>query len=231
VTELLIEKPFENADVIFHQAASKKNICLKDPRRDLDVNGFGTLRMLRLAERHNIKKFVHASTGSVYGEVDGKITEDTPTKPVSYYGVSKLAGEGYARLFMDRLNITILRYFHVYGPRQETDPNLGGVVSIFRKILEDDGTITIHGSGEQQRVFTHVSDVVDANIEVWKNLRAKGQIYNCAANKRTTINQLARKLGAERIEYDDPLPGDIYHFDVDSSRIRQLGVRFRNFGD
>ena len=229
ITEPLPEIPFMNCDVIFHNAASKKNICLKDPQRDLLVNGGGALRLLKLAQRHKIKKFVHASTGSVYGEVSGSITEDTPTRPVSYYGVSKLAGEGYVRLFAESLSVTILRYFHVYGPRQETDPNLGGVVSIFRKIIQEYGTITVHGSGEQERVFTHVEDVVDANIKVWKDPRANGQIYNCASNKKTTINQLARKLGAVSIQYGPRLEGDIDKFNVDSSKIRKLGVKFRPF--
>ena len=117
-------REFEKADVIFHNAASKKNICLQDPSRDLRVNGGGALNLLQLAKKYKVKKFIHASTGSVYGDVIGKITETTCANPVSYYGISKLAGENYVRYFSNThgLNTTILRYFHVYGERQEDDP-------------------------------------------------------------------------------------------------------------
>ena len=226
---LLFKDAFIGCDVVFHNAASKKNICLKNPRKDLQVNGGGTLLMLQMAVKYGVKKFVHASTGSVYGEVEGKITEDTPTNPVSYYGISKLAGESYVRLFSDKLNITVLRYFHIWGDRQENDPALGGVVAIFKDRIERDLTIDVHGSGEQQRVFTHVDDIVEANIRVWKDKRAQGQVFNCAANKKVTINQLATKLGAVTINYVDPSPGDSFKFDVDSSKIGKLGVKFKGF--
>ena len=108
------EEELKDVDVIFNQAASKKNICLRNPQRDIDVNGKGTLVLLEFAKKHGIR-FVHASTGSVYGEVDGKITEDTPLNPVSYYGVSKLAGERYVAMYQKDIDAVILRYFHVYG--------------------------------------------------------------------------------------------------------------------
>ena len=126
-------------DIVFHQAASKKTICLNNPRLDLEINAKGTFNLLELSVKHNVKKFVHASTGSVYGEAQYKPQDEQhPLNPTSYYGVSKLAGEKYVRAFHDlyNLNVTILRYFHVYGPRQESS-DVGGVVSIFtRRILE-----------------------------------------------------------------------------------------------
>lgn len=224
-----LHKAFTGCDVIFHNAASKKNISEASPSRDLRVNAGGVLNLLRYAQQYKVSKFVHASTGSVYGEADGIITEDTLTRPVSYYGVSKLAGENYVRLFSNRFNISILRYFHVYGPKQETDPNLGGVVSIMSKQIANDKTITIHGSGEQERVFTYVDDIVNANITVWKSEKARGQIYNCASSKVTTIKQLAESLGAKKINHGDPLPGDIFKFNVDASKIEKLGVTFRDY--
>src|SRR5689334_4737790 len=129
---------FDGADIVFHNAASKKNICLLDPARDLDVNAGGTLNLLRHAIKYKVGKFVHASTGSVYGEPRIFPTDEHhPYEPVSYYGVSKLAGERYVDVFhrLHELNTTILRYFHVYGPRQESN-EFGGVVSIFaRRII------------------------------------------------------------------------------------------------
>ena len=226
---------FDGCDVIFHNAASKKNICLRDPVRDLHVNGGGTLMLLQLAKEYKVKKFVHASTGSVYGTVIGTITEETPLNPVSYYGISKLAGESYVRHFgyAYDMNVTILRYFHVYGNGQENDPALGGVVAIFKNQIESSRAIMIHGSGEQERVFTHVDDIVEANIQSWKQSRAYCKTYNCASDEKTTVGELADILmdnyGVVETEYTDPLPGDIFWFDVDATRIKELGVNFRGF--
>lgn len=113
-----LPKYFEGVDLVFHNAASKKNICLQDPRRDLEVNAKGTYNLLELAKAFKVKKFVHASTGSVYGEAQyHPQDENHPLKPVSYYGVSKLAGERYVELFnhIFGLNTTVLRYFLFLG--------------------------------------------------------------------------------------------------------------------
>lgn len=121
-------------DIIFHQAASKKTVCLIDPRKDLDINAKGTFNLLDLAVRHKVKKFVHASTGSVYGEpVFFPQGENHPLNPVSYYGISKLAGEKYVIAFtkMHGLNATVLRYYHVYGPRQEHSDVGGGSIYFY----------------------------------------------------------------------------------------------------
>ncbi len=218
----------KDVDVVFHNAASKKNICLRDPEYDLDVNGKGTLILLRACAEAGVKKFVHASTGSVYGEVNGMINENTLCVPVSYYGVSKLAGERYVSMY--DMNTTILRYFHVYGERQEDDPDLGGVVAVFKKLIKERKPITIHGTGNQQRSFTHVSDVVEANIQAWLNPISKGQVYNVASAQYTTIAGMAKKLGATDIKYTKSLEGDIFRFDIDNSKIiSELGIKFRSY--
>jgi UDP-glucose 4-epimerase len=121
---------FEGVDVVFHQAASKKTICLNNPRLDLDINAKGTFNLLELAVKHKVKKFVHGSTGSVYGEAQYfPQDEKHPLVPTSYYGVSKLAGEKYVKAFQHLygLDTTVLRYFHIYGSRQESS-DVGGVV-------------------------------------------------------------------------------------------------------
>lgn len=225
----------DGVHVVFHNAASKKNVCLTDPARDMAVNGIGTLRLLQAARKHGVLKFVHASTGSVYGEVKGITTEDTPFRPVSYYGVSKMAGESYVQLFHDLygMNTTILRYFHVYGPRQETDPKLGGVVSIFSDKISRGEGITIHGDGQQTRVFTYVGDIVNANMKAWMVPSARGKVYNCASSTAITIKEMARLLMKHHktsvsIVHEPRLIGDIDYFNVDSSRIfNDLNVSFR----
>jgi len=223
--------------VVFHNAASKKNVCLVDPESDLEVNSKGTLRLLLACKEAGVKNFIHASTGSVYGEANGLLKEDGPVNPVSYYGISKLAGEKYARLFASKgINVVIIRYFHVYGSRQEDDPSLGGVVSVFKRQIAEGGPITIHGDGNQKRVFTHVDDVVEANLNAWHQAESlSGNVYNCASNVPISIFALAGILIHQSykkiiLEYCSPLEGDIYHFDVDNSRIiKDLSIVFTPF--
>ena len=225
---------FKDVDIIFHNAASKKSICLKDPRRDLLVNGTGTFNLLELSIKNKVKKFVHASTGSVYGERVAKQDEDHPLNPVSYYGVSKLAGEKYVGVFhkLYNLDTTVLRYFHVYGSRQESN-EYGGVVAIFtRKVLLGENPI-IFGTGKQERSFTHVDDVVLANLIAATNSRTTGQIYNCASGISITINELCREVikyfHREDLKpiYKDWMVGDIKKFQIDNTRLKKLGVNFQ----
>jgi UDP-glucose 4-epimerase len=223
----------KDVDVVFHNAASKKNICLRDPSRDMEVNGIGTLNLLRLCVHHGIPKFIHASTGSVYGEVRGIIGEITPRNPCSYYGISKTAGESYVEYFRRFMDTTILRYFHVYGERQDKSQDKGGVVTIFSDKIKRGEEITIHGDGLQKRVFTHVSDIVDANIKAWENPASSGQVYNCASSEKMSVMQLANRLmekygNATKINFSKALEGDIYDFNVDTRKIsRELNVNFK----
>lgn len=229
-----LKKLFSGVDVVFHQAASKKTVCLADPRKDLDINAKGTFNLLELARDTGVKKFVHASTGSVYGEAQYfPQDEKHPLDPSSYYGVSKLAGERYVMTFRKLYGVdaTVLRYFHVYGPRQESS-DVGGVVSIFTRCMLQNQPITIHGDGTQQRSFTYVGDVVEANLRAAKLLVANGKVYNCASGIRVTVKELANMVGEiigvkPEIRYGDWLPGDIKTFEIDNSLIRRdLGLEF-----
>jgi len=226
---------FKGVDIVFHEAASKKTICLKDPRRDLEINAKGTFNVLELAKDFGVKKVVHASTGSVYGEaLYFPQDEKHPLNPTSYYGVSKLAGEKYAKAFehLYGLDTTILRYFHVYGPRQEYG-DFGGVVSIFGRRAIKDEPLIIFGDGSQQRSFTYVKDVVAATIFVAEKEGTKGQCYNCASGINVTVKELADKIldisGKKNLEikYEDWMPGDIKVFDVDNSKLKNLGFEFK----
>jgi nucleoside-diphosphate-sugar epimerase len=231
-----MEELFEGTDTVFHNAASKKNVCLHDPQKDLAVNAGGTLNLLELSKKHGVRKFVHASTGSVYGEPSQFPTDEThPLRPVSYYGVSKLAGERYVDVFhkLYGLDTTILRYFHVYGPRQESN-EFGGVVSIFlRRLVNGEGPI-VFGDGHQVRSFTWVKDIVEANIRSAAMNEASGKVYNTASGIKVSINELAERMtkivdatGRLKVLYGEPLIGDIMNFDIDNSQIiRDLGVKF-----
>jgi nucleoside-diphosphate-sugar epimerase len=233
-----MDAAFEGVDTVFHNAASKKNVCLIDPGRDLEVNAGGALNLLRKAVDHKVRKFVHASTGSVYGEPQiFPTTEAHPFEPVSYYGVSKLAGERYVDVFhkLHGVDSTILRYFHVYGPRQESN-EFGGVVSIFLRRITQGQNPVVFGDGEQVRSFTYVRDLVAANIAAATDPRASGEAYNVASGIRVSINELAEGMLAIldpekqlKVEHGDPLVGDIMNFDVDNKKIRdELGIRFES---
>jgi nucleoside-diphosphate-sugar epimerase len=230
-----MEMLFSGADIIFNNAASKKNICLHNPAKDLAVNSGGTLNLLELAVKHNVKKFVHASTGSVYGEpVVFPSDEAHQLRPVSYYGVSKLAGERYVDVFshLYGLDTTILRYFHVYGPRQESN-EFGGVVSIFLRRITEGKRPVVFGDGRQVRSFTWVGDLVRVNLLAAQEPQARGQVYNAASAIRVSINDLAdnmlRILDAKHlgVEHGPPLIGDIMNFDISNEKVvKDLGVEF-----
>ncbi|MBX2827778.1 MAG: SDR family NAD(P)-dependent oxidoreductase [Flavobacteriaceae bacterium] len=223
---------FGDVDVVFHQACSKMTICLKDPLRDLEVNAAGTFNLLELARDTGVKKFVHVSTGSVYGIAQYFPTDEKhPVNPTSYYGVSKLAGEKYVRAFahLYDMNTSILRYYHVYGPKQDSG-DYGGVIGIFCKQAIKNEDLTIFGDGTQIRSFTYVKDVVNINKLVAKK-GGQGEAYNCASGLKVSINDIATKITAlagatSEIRYADWKPGDIKDFEVSHQKITDLGFEF-----
>ena len=230
-----LEKLFEGADVIFNQACSKNTVCMKNPARDLEVNAEGTLNCLHAALKQKVPKFVHASSGSVYGRVtEFPSSELTPLNPVSYYGVSKLAGERYTALFstLYGMNTNILRYYHVFGPRQDFG-DFGGVVAIFARNAIRDEPITIYGDGNQVRSFTYVEDVVRINRHMAENSIPSGEAYNCASGVKITIKELAEKVlqffgrNPEDIIYKEWRPGDIKEFHVANEKLKKTGFDFK----
>lgn len=225
----------DGVDVVFHNAAAKKVASTEDPNLDLDVNARGTLNLLRLSRQRGVRKFVHASTGSVYGHPVTKPQDEThPTAPTTLYGVSKLAGEQYARVFhsLYGLDTTVLRYFHVYGPRQENDAGAGVAWVFVQRALQGKGPV-IHGDGSQERTFTYVGDVVAANLLVAVTEGTAGQVYNCSSGIGTTVGELAAKVlqmtGRQDLEatYEDWRLGEVLEFDVDNSKLRDTGFEFR----
>lgn len=223
---------FDGVDIVFHNAACKKTMSMKKPTLDVDTNVKGTLNVVRMASEHAVRKVVVASTGSVYGEAtEFPQTEEHPLVPVSLYGINKLAGESIARMYCRQhdLDVTVLRYFHVYGPRQESGP-FGGVIAIFCAHLLRGEAPTIFGDGSQQRSFTYVDDVVRANLLAAVDPRASGEVYNCASGIKVTVGEMYRML-AEHAGHADLEPGygpwaegDIKIFDVGNDRIAALGM-------
>lgn len=231
-----IEPHFDGVDVVFHNAASKNTVCRDDPNRDLLVNGWGAWCVAEAARRQGVKKLVHASTGSVYGElVRSPQDEEHPLAPRSFYGTSKLAGESYLRAFKayypDEFRFSVIRYFHVYGPRQESG-DWGGVIPIFIRRALSDEPLVIFGDGSQIRSFTYVGDDVAANIALANSEETDSQAFNAASGIKVTILELAhhilKLLNKEdlAIEFQSWRPGDIKDFDVDNRKIASVGATF-----
>ena len=230
-----LARHFDGVDVVFHNAAAKKLVSGLDPRRYLEVNVKGTFNVLEQSRASGVKKLVHASTGSVYGKYSGGVQdEDYLLEPRSYYGVSKLAGEHYVHLFNREygLDTSILRYFHVYGTRQESN-EFGGVVAIFIRNMVNGETPVIFGDGTQERSFTWVKDVVKANLLVATSPDASGETYNCASGVRVTVQELCDrtielfgKAGEVTPRHDSWLSGDQRRFNISNRKIIDLGMTF-----
>lgn len=229
-------RPYLNGiDIVFHQAVSKNTVCLKDPQKDLEINALGTLNLLTAAREAGVKKFVHASTGSVYGDTRYYPSdEEHPLNPNSFYGVSKLAAEKYVRAFhhLYGMDVSILRYYHVFGPRQDYS-DVGGVVSIFGRRAFQNLPLTIYGDGTQLRSFTFVKDIVNANKFLALTDDVSGEAFNCASGVKVTIQELAEAVlkyfdkPSLSILYEEWKPGDIKIFNVSHKKLTDLGFKFQ----
>ena len=226
-----LDADLTDVDVVFHLACTSLPVSMRDPELDLRTNALGTLRLLEAVARAGVRKYVHASSGSVFGEpLAGRQDEDHLTRPASFYGVSKLAGESYVRVMADLhgIDFAALRYYKVVGPRQAAGDD-GGVVPIFiRRALAREPLI-VHGTGEQVRSFTSVHDVVAATLLAADHPAARG-FYNVGSARTATIGELATfvsdVVGGVPILHAPARPGDVFELRVDAERIRALGATF-----
>jgi UDP-glucose 4-epimerase len=228
VTDLsLLKGLFKDAYNIFHLAAiTSVPRSIENPRACHDVNASGTLNVLLAARENSVKKVIYASSSSVYG--------DTPTlpkkenmipHPLSPYATAKLCGEHYCQVFhkIYGLPTVCLRYFNVYGPRQDPNSQYAAAIPRFIKMVSVGNPPVIFGDGEQTRDFTFVKDVIEANI-----LAAESDAYglfNISRGKGITINELANLVTSiigENMEpiHQEPRPGDIRHSLADISKAK-----------
>ena len=215
--ELLI-KVSNGCDVIFHLAAMVSvPQTVENPVDSAMVNEMGTVYVLEAARKNNIKRVVLSSSCAIYGD-DPEIPkhEMMMPKPQSPYAVQKLAGEYYARLYHDLYGIetVCLRYFNVYGPRQDPSSPYSGVISIFMTKAVEKTIPVIYGDGNQYRDFIFVNDVVKANLSAAQNSDAFGKIINIGTSRFIRIYQLWKMishLAGIDLEphYETPRPGDI----------------------
>ncbi len=195
-----VEKAVRGVQYVIHQAAlTSVPRSVEEPLSTNDVNVTGTVNLLEAARRHGVKKFVYASSSSVYGDSEAlPKVEDMPISPRSPYAVAKLAGELYCRVFaaVYGMSTVSLRYFNVFGPRQDPYSQYSAVIPLFIKALAAGERPTIFGDGEQSRDFTYVANVVRANLLAC-HCDLKGErVYNVACGERLTLNSLFSKLRA-----------------------------------
>jgi UDP-glucose 4-epimerase len=194
--EALNEALFKIDAVVHLAALIDVTASVADPDLTHEVNVTGTLNVLQQATKNNVKKLVFASSTAVYGD-DKKlpVKENTPLHPLSPYAASKAAGEAYCQAFTKCYGIqaTTLRFFNVYGPKNENNP-YGGVITNFIRKAKHNQTLTVEGDGEQTRDFIHVSDIVKAVMLTLETKELHSEIFNVCTGVPTSINGLITAL-------------------------------------
>ena len=215
----------EKPQIIMHHSAQVSvSHSVRDPVKDAEINILGTLRLIEAANESGVEKFIFASTGgAVYGDPEViPCPEDHPSLPLSPYGLSKLVSEQYLDLYyrLHRLNFTCLRYSNVYGPRQ--DPfGEAGVIAIFTRAMLEGKQPRMYGTGEQERDFVYVEDVVEANLLAME--RGDGGTYNIGTGVGTSVNRIFELLAGILKYRWKPLhaparPGDVFKITLDVSK-------------
>ncbi len=218
----IVHEASAGVDFILHQAALPSvPRSIKDPITSNEVNVTGTLNILEAARQNKVKRVVFASSSSIYGDLDTMPkTEDMLPKPLSPYAVSKLAAEKYCQAFtrIYGLETVSLRYFNVFGPRQDPSSQYSAVIPKFVKSMMNDQAPRIFGNGEQSRDFTFVENVVQANLLAceagMENLA--GEVFNIACGRRITLNTLVQNINEllnkqVEPEYAESRAGDVKH--------------------
>lgn len=214
---------FEKPDAVIHQAAQiDVQLSLRDPVCDAHTNILGTVNVLNQCRKAGVKKLVYASSAAAYGHPSYlAIDEKHPTRPVSFYGISKSAPEHYIRTFSELYGLkhVILRYSNVYGVGQDPKGE-GGVISIFMDRMLRGERPVIYGDGEQTRDFVYVDDVAEANVLALRN--GENVTCNISTNRQTSINELVDMLNliaGTNLEpiYQEERQGDIRHSRLDNA--------------
>jgi nucleoside-diphosphate-sugar epimerase len=226
-----VREAVKGMDYVLHQAALPSvTRSIEDPITTNDVNITGTLNVLVAARDAQVKRVIYAASSSVYGDTPTlPKREDMPARPISPYGISKYVGEQYCQLFTELygLETVCLRYFNIFGPKQDPHSPYSGVISIFIKAFLNGVPPKIYGDGEQSRDFTFVANAIRANLLACDAEGAAGQVFNIACGQRTTINELANRL-RELLDSDlEPVyvaerPGDILHSLADISKAQTI---------
>jgi UDP-glucose 4-epimerase len=215
----LVEKVMGGVDAVIHCAAQVSVVkSIEDPLFDAENNVIGTLNLLEAARKsRRLKRFIYVSSAGVYGiPVYVPMDEDHPCRPISPYGVSKLAGELYAGVYHRLYGVptVCIRPFNVYGENQDPDSPYSGVISKFLDRMRRGLPLMIYGDGEQTRDFIHVHDVAEMISLAMECEEAIGETFNCGTGREVSINELAKVMlslfgGDLEVKHFDERPGDI----------------------
>ena len=230
-----VRRAVDGVTGIYHQAALRSvPRSVDNPLATNDVNITGTLQLLMAARDAGVKRVVAASSSSVYGANEAlPKREDQELLPVSPYAASKLAGEHYCRIFTRLYNLETvsLRYFNVFGARQDPDSQYAAVVPLFIQSGLDGAPLTVHGDGMQSRDFTYIDNVVQANLRAMEAPAAAGEAFNIACGSRYTlmdiVHAIERELGHPlTCRHTPPRAGDVRHTLADIGKAeRVLGFK------
>jgi nucleoside-diphosphate-sugar epimerase len=231
-SETALARALEDVELVFHEAAIPSvPRSIEDPRGTHTACVDATFSLLATARERNVRRVVYAASSSAYGDqpILPKQEEMLPD-PLSPYAVAKLVGEYYAQVFtrVYGLETISLRYFNVFGPRQDPSSQYSGVVSRFISALLSGDRPVIHGDGGQSRDFTYIDDVVEANMAAAETEKGIGKVINIANGQRITLNQLLDELksltGKSEVQadYQPARSGDVRHSLADITRAREL---------
>ena len=226
-----IRQALTGVEVVFHEAAIPSvPRSINEPILNHDINVNGTFNVLLAAHETGVRRVIYAASSSAYGEIGtGAKQEEQLPDPLSPYAVAKLVGEYYCQVFtrVYRLETVALRYFNVFGPRQDPTSPYSGVISKFMTALLDGQPPVIFGDGEQSRDFTYVANVVDANLRAAEAPETPGKVINLGIGARTTLNQLLAQIqkiaGTDlKPKYEPPRAGDVRHSLADIKRAESI---------
>jgi nucleoside-diphosphate-sugar epimerase len=230
--EQVLQKALDGVEVVFHEAAIPSvPRSVEAPRQTHIASVDGTFSLLLAARDQGVRRVVYAASSSAYGDQPTlPKAEQMLPDPLSPYAVAKLVGEYYCQVFtrVYGLETVTLRYFNVFGPRQDPSSQYSGVVSRFISSLLGDEQPVIFGDGEQSRDFTYVDNVVAANLTAANASGASGKVINVANGERITLNELLAELkdltGRHDVtaEYREPRVGDVRHSLADNAMAREL---------
>jgi len=230
--EAATRRALEDVELVFHEAAIPSvPRSVENPRETHRACVEATFSLLLSARDLGVRRVVYAASSSAYGEQPTlPKTEEMRPEPLSPYAVAKLVGEYYCQVFSRTYNLetVCLRYFNVFGPRQDPSSQYSGVISRFISALSGGGQPVIFGDGEQSRDFTYISNVVDANLRAAETTAGIGHIINIANGERITLNQLLSVLKNitgrtdATAEYRESRAGDVRHSLADITRAREM---------